>query len=127
MSNVTWLEKHKHFEWMQKCLTCWKLCEEFISWCIENSTYLNSIGFGRDVSEICSQCIKFEAQRSPFFHQLCSVGADICEACAAELEKHDEPDKNAMINMAATSCRTFATACREIYEKQKGEMNVRIN
>ena len=92
MSDIHWLQKQEHFEWMQKCLTCWKMCEEFIAWCIQNGTHLSSINACRDAAEMCSQCIKFEAQRSPFFEQLCEVCAEICKLCVVELSKYEQED-----------------------------------
>lgn len=119
MSDSKWLEKQKHFDWMQKSLTCWKLCEEFILWSIEEGKYLDSINICRDATEVCNQCIKFEAQRSPFFRQLCEVGAEICEACAEQLKKHLDEDEIFRTTMDA--CRTFATACREIAKQEINE------
>src|ERR1700710_864512 len=106
MSGVKWLQKQEHFEWMQKCLTCWKMSEEFISWSINNGKYISSINACRDVAEMCSQCIKFEAQRSPFFQQLCGVCADICEKCATEIGKFQ--NENEIFLETYNSCRSFA-------------------
>ncbi len=117
MSGIKWLQKQEHFDWMQNCLTCWKMCEEFIAWSIENGENVNLINPCRDVAEMCSQCIKFEAQRSPFFQQLCEVCAEICENCAVEMEKYK--DDNELLLETLNSCRIFAKACREVAEKQK--------
>lgn len=72
----------KHFAWMGKlpallggCRTVY--CRMHLSW--ENLSCCNVC---RDCTEICSLCIKFKAQQSTFFEQLCLVCADICEACA---------------------------------------------
>ncbi|MEP6927574.1 MAG: hypothetical protein ABI834_08055 [Ginsengibacter sp.] len=119
MSGTKWLQKQEHFDWMQKCLNSWKTCEELISWNIQNGKYLNTINACRDVAEMCSQCIKFEAQRSPFFQQLCEVCAEICEGCAVELEKFES--ENGIFMETINSCRTFASACREVAEKQTRE------
>jgi hypothetical protein len=116
MSSTKWLQKQEHFDWMQKCLTCWKMCEEFIAWSIENGKYITSINACRDAAEMCSQCIKFEAQRSPFFQQLCNVCAEICERCALEIEEFKSEDE--IFPLTLDSCRTFAKACREVAEKE---------
>lgn len=112
MSGTKWLQKQEHFDWMQKCLTCWKMSEEFIAWSIENGKYINSINACRDVAEMCSQCIKFEAQRSPFFQQLCNVCAEICERCALEIEKFESETE--IFPLTLESCKVFAKACREV-------------
>lgn len=120
MSGTKWLEKQEHFDWMQKCLTCWKMCEEFIAWSIENGKNVSLINPCRDVAEMCSQCIKFEAQRSPFFQHLCEVCAEICENCSAQMGEYK--NKNEIASETLNSCRIFANACREIVDKRKKEL-----
>jgi hypothetical protein len=117
MSDINWLQKQEHFDWMQKCLTCWKLCEEFISWSIQNGKYINSINVCRDTSEMCSQCIKFEAQRSPFFKNLCEVCAEICQNCVNELRKFEDEAK--IFSDTIMACEIFATSCFEVAQKEK--------
>ena len=121
MSDTKWLQKQEHFDWMQKCLTCWKIVEEFIAWSIQNGKYVSSINPCRDTAEMCSQCIKFEAQRSPFFQQLCDVCAEICEKCAEEIEKYES--ENEIFSLTLNSCKVFAIACREVAEKQKKQQD----
>jgi hypothetical protein len=121
MSGTKWLQQQEHFDWMQKCLTCWKMSEEFIAWSIENESYITSINACRDVSEICSQCIKFEAQRSPFFAQLCEVCAEICEKCASEIAKFQSNIE--IFSATINSCKMFAESCRDVAEKQAAEPN----
>ena len=119
MSGTKWQQKQEHFDWMQKCLTSWKMCEEFIAWSIESGKYINLINACRDVAEMCSQCIKFEAQRSPFFKQLCEVCADICERCASDMEKFQ--DENEISSETLNSCKEFAIACRNVAKMQQDE------
>ena len=117
MSGTKWLQKQEHFDWMQKCLICWKKCEEFIEFSIQNGKYISSINECRDATEMCSHCIKFEAQRSPFFQDLCEVCAEVCEKFAARLVKLESED--VIISETFDSCKIFAEACREVAEKQK--------
>ena len=117
MSDTTWQQKQDHFDWMQKCLTCWKMCEKFISWSIQNGKYVSSINACRDTAEMCNQCIKFEAQRSPFFQQLCGVCAEICENCAAEIEKIKSAKE--IFSKTRNACRIFAKACRKVAKQKK--------
>lgn len=116
MSGIKWLQKEEHFEWLQKCLACWKISEEFITWSIQTGKYVSSLNKFRDVAEMCSQCIKFEAQRSPFFQQLCQVCAEICDTSVNDMEKHESDNK--LIAETLDSCRVFANACREVAKKQ---------
>ena len=119
MSGTKWLQKQEHFDWMQKCLTCWKMCEELIAWSIQTGKYISSINACRDAAEMCSQCIKFEAQRSPFFQQLCEVCAEICERCAVEIQEFK--NENEVFPLTLDSCKVFAAACREVAVKQQRE------
>jgi len=120
MSNIKWSKKQEHFDWMQKCLTCWKMCEEFMTWCIENGQYVSSLNACRDTTEMCSQCIKFEAQSSPFFKQLCEVCADICEKFTFQMKKLEGEDE--IFLATVKSCIIFSKACRKVVQKQNGEV-----
>ncbi|MGH2565551.1 MAG: hypothetical protein ACRDE5_13630, partial [Ginsengibacter sp.] len=104
-----------HFDWMQKCLICWKLCEEVISESIQNGKYLSLINVCRDTAEMCSQCIKFEAQSSPFFQHLCEVCAEICETCSKELGNHK--NESDLISETIKACNELANACRGIIKE----------
>lgn len=113
MAENVWLKKREHhFDWMQKSLSCWRMCEELIAWAIQNQENLDLINVCRDVSEMCGQCIKFEAQRSPFFNQLCEVCADICDKCIIEIQntKSDEP----ILLETSNICKILSEASREI-------------
>ena len=112
MSEIEWLQKQEHFDWMQKCLVCWKKCEEFISESIQNGKYSGSINICRDITELCGQCIKFEAQTSPFFQQLCEVCAGACETCSGELGKYENQAN--IISETICACDVFAIACRNV-------------
>ena len=120
MSDMKWLQKQKHFEWMQKGLICWKMCEELISESIQNGKFIGAINSCRDTAEMCSQCIKFEAQRSPFFQHLCEVCAEICETCSGELYKYKNEDK--LVSETIKACNEFAISCRDI-EKIKEKVS----
>jgi hypothetical protein len=115
MNKMKWLQTQEHFDWMQKCLNCWKVTEKFISHSIQEGKFLSSINACRDVTEMCSHCIKFEAQGSPFFKELCEVCADICESCASKLEDYNS--KNDACLETIYACNTLAIACRTVPQK----------
>ena len=121
MSDIKWLQKQEHFDWMQKCLTCWKMCEELIAWSIQNGKHITTINICRDTAEMCSQCIKFEAQRSPFFQNLCEVCAEICLMCVNELSKHET--ENEIFTLTMDACNVFSSACIEVAQKQRTTIN----
>jgi hypothetical protein len=112
MNDIEWLRKQEHFEWLQKCLSCWKITEVFIFKNIQQGKFLDTIPICRDVSEMCNQCIKFEAQRSPFFQQLCQVCAEICESCTKKIEDCDIKNDICLETIAA--CKSLADACRAV-------------
>ena len=66
---------------------------------------------------MCSQCIKFEAQRSPFFEQLCEVCAEICKLCVVELSKYEQEDD--IFPQTINAAKVFAEACIEVVQNQK--------
>lgn len=110
MGDFKLMKKKKHFEWLQKCLVCWEASENLISECIKEQKNINILNIARDCAEICSLCIKFEAQRSGFFEQLCQVGANICDACADECER--SADRTKAVEKCAEVCRICSEACR---------------
>ena len=118
MVGTKWSEKKEHFDWMQKCIACWKICEEFVAWSVENDQYTSTINACRDVTEMCSQCIKFEAQRSPFFNQLCEVCAEVCEKFIADVKKFKS--ENLLISETVKRCVIFVKACRKVAENTVG-------
>ena len=111
MADFKLLKQKKHFEWMQKCLLCWELCENVTSESIQERKNMAVVHFARDCAEICSLCIKFEAQRSTFFEQLCQVCANICDACADECKK--SPEQTEALKQCQEACIICADACRE--------------
>lgn len=121
MSDIKWLQKQEHFDWMQKCLTCWKMCEELIAWSIQNGKHMTTINICRDTAEMCSQCIKFEAQRSPFFQNLCEVCAEICLMCVNELSKQET--ENEIFTLTMDACEVFSSACIEVAQNQRTTIN----
>ncbi len=117
MNDLKYIRTKEHFDWLDKCLNCWRACEDFIAQSIENGKYISAINICRDMAEMCSQCIKFEAQRSPFFQQLCEVCADICASCSKELTNCESTDL--LCKSAAKSCDELAEACLKISQKRK--------
>ncbi|MDQ6763214.1 MAG: hypothetical protein M3015_11385 [Bacteroidota bacterium] len=117
MSGLNYIRTKEHFDWLDKCLKCWRTCEDFIAHSIENGRYVNTINICRDVAEMCSQCIKFEAQRSPFFEQLCEVCADICISCVKALNEYKNDD--VMCKKTAEACNDLVAAGMQISQKRK--------
>lgn len=117
MNELKYIRTKEHFDWLDKCLTCWRTCEDFIAYSIQHAKNFNAINICRDTAEMCSQCIKFEAQRSPFFGQLCEVCADICTSCSQEINKIE--DDSPVFKKTASACDDLAEACMEISQNRK--------
>jgi hypothetical protein len=115
------LDKKKHFKWLEKCLLCWEACEQCISESITSGKHLSICNICRDCAEICSLCIKFEAQKSGFFENLCQVCADICTACAKECEKY--ANESVACAACAEACRVCAEYSLEAAGKSKGSLS----
>ncbi len=120
MSEMNWMKPKEHFEWLQKCLNCWRLSEEFIFQSIQQGKNIDIINMCRDVAEMCSQCIKFEAQRSPFFQQLCEVCAQICELALINLEEIKNKDQLCLD--VIESNKALIISCLEIAQLKKQDM-----
>jgi hypothetical protein len=116
MNGTKWLKNQEHFDWMEKCLSCWRTCEQFMAWSIENEKYVTVLNTCRDVTEMCSQCLKFEAQRSPFFKQMCELSAEMSETLAGHLAALETNDP--LISETINSCRIFSKASRQVSKKQ---------
>ena len=121
MSYFKALDKKKHFKWLEKCLICWEACEQCIAESISTGKYLSCCAILRDCTEMCALCIRFEAQKSSFFENLCKVCADICEACAKECEKFST--ENEMFKQCADACRTCAAYSLEAAGKVNETLN----
>ena len=63
------------------------------------NTALHAVG--GDSATTCSACVSLMARESRFHPQMCGLCAEVCRACAAECERHDEEH-----------CRACADACR---------------
>lgn len=106
------LQKQQYFDWMQKGLNCWQKCEDLIYESLEHGKYLPAVNACRAVADMCSQCIKFQAQELPFFKQLCELCSQICEACLKKLGKYQNDNK--LIVEVMYCCRVFSVACLEM-------------
>ncbi len=116
MNELKYIRSEEHFDWLDKCLKCWRTCEDFIAQSIEQGKCLTAINICRDTAEMCSQCIKFEAQRSSFFKQLCEVCASICLNCSKEINNCKNLDT--ISKNTARSCEDLAEACLKVSQNK---------
>ncbi|WP_252314234.1 four-helix bundle copper-binding protein [Sinobaca sp. H24] len=66
------------------------------------------IRLARESADICGYLEQAITRKSPFVKELASICATICEACAAECEKHDDDH----CQQCAKACFDCAEACR---------------
>ena len=52
MESIKWLKKQEHFDWMQKGLVCWQMCEKIIIKCVEGKKYVHVINACRDTLKL---------------------------------------------------------------------------
>ena len=76
-------------------------CEHCADSCIGDEMMAECARICRDCADICWTASAFMSRGSRFIAQLVNTCIPICEACAAECEKHD-----------SEHCRKCAVACR---------------
>lgn len=101
----------------QKCIDicnkCMQACEECLTSCLKEADVqarVHCINLLRDCADICEMSAVWMSRGSTYAKQLCSLCADICDACAAECEKFQ--DKHCQD--CAQSCRECASECRQM-------------
>ena len=73
-----------------------------------------------ECAAICRSAAELMSLGSEHAHQLCAVYADICDACAAECEKHSHLEH---CKQCAEACRRCAEECRSMAKQSAGMMH----
>src|SRR5215207_2546728 len=90
---------------IELCNECALMCERCASACLgeaDVAMMVHCIQLNQECSAICTASGKLMVLESNHANTVCQICADICTACAAECEKHDNEH-----------CRKCATICRE--------------
>jgi hypothetical protein len=74
----------------EACLQCVHWCSACVDEGLTHdpASMAASIRLCHECEPVCGVCATLLSGNSQFAHELCSVCADICEACAAECGKH---------------------------------------
>ena len=112
----TMQHNHTHAD---TCFDCAEACEYCATACLEmhdtdskGHDMTACIKLCRDCADICTLCGRLTARGSQFMKSFMVVCAEVCEACAAECEKH--AGHIAHCKTCAEACRKCAEECRSM-------------
>lgn len=97
---------------MEVFMACAAACENCVSVSIYDGKPLSCCPLCMDCADICMLLFRLEAHNSSWLKQLYGVCADICDACAAECEKH--AGYHAHCRACAAACRKCSETCRSM-------------
>ena len=104
----------KYTESMEMLMNCAASCENCVSVCINDGKPLSCCPVCLDCADVCMMMFRLEAHNSTFLKSMYTLCADICEACAAECEKHADYHPH---------CKACMYACRDCAEKCRSMVN----
>ena len=100
---------------LENCLACHRLCTETAAHVMHgghpHSETKHLIAL-LDCAQICLTHADFMARRSPHHAHLAGECAEICAACAALCEEHEDPDGE--MQLCAKACRRCAESCSQM-------------
>ena len=102
----------EHTACLDACIECSLECEHCAEACLheDDSAFADCVRLCRDAAGFSWQAATFISRDSSFVDEVCRLGADICEACAAECDKHDRE----FCQLCADACRRCAEECRHL-------------
>lgn len=92
-------------------------CSRTCSWCADqdmrtaDAAMVECVRLCLDCAAVCATTIDLVARASTFYREYCHLSAEICDACAAECEKHLHHEH---CRLAAEWCRRCADECRQL-------------
>ncbi|MBC7488117.1 MAG: four-helix bundle copper-binding protein [Cytophagaceae bacterium] len=99
---------------IEACLACAVECEQCATACLNEqdvSKMAKCILIDRDCADICFTTAKLLARDSQHGQHLMAECAEVCEACAAECDKHAHMEH---CKVCAEACRACAEECRSM-------------
>ncbi len=95
---------------IEACLQCAAACDYCASSCLNEGKHIEHLAkciqLDMECAAICRTSAQLMSLQSEHANAICQICADICNACAAECEKHD-----------MDHCRLCAEACRHCAEE----------
>ncbi len=98
---------------MDACDRCAAQCEHWAdTWRHEPHTesIADCISLAQDCAEFCRMAVAMMRRESHFTAEICRVGAEICDVCAAQAARHE----HAACQQLASECRACAEECRRL-------------
>lgn len=105
------MAQEKYEELLRTLHECMEACNHCFDACLQEDDVQMMAGcirLDRECADMCGYLEQAITRKSPFVKELASVCAIICEACAAECEKHDHEH----CQQCAKACFDCAEACR---------------
>lgn len=99
-------------ECIDRCTECHRVCEETITYCLEQGgkhADPDHIRLLRDCVQICMTSADFMLRNSDQCHLTCAACAEICDRCADDCERFGSDEK---MRYCAEVCRRCAESCR---------------
>lgn len=95
---------------MEALTQCAAACENCVSVCINDGTPMSCCPLCMDCADVCVMTFRLAAHNSEHLKDAARFCAEICDACAAECEKH--AGYHPHCKACAAACRKCAEACR---------------
>ena len=108
---------HQHHSCIDACNACANACDHCSTACLKEpdvKEMAECIRLDMDCAAICRLAASYMARGSDFAKQLCSLCADICEACGKECARHQHPH----CQECAKACQQCADECRRMASAQ---------
>src|SRR5271157_1621685 len=108
------LKQEKYQTCIDTCMNCAETCEACATDCTKDSNIkmlAKCLFVLRDCADICTMSSRFMSRTSMYSKNMCRVCADICDACAAEGDKHKSMES---CKVCADACRMCASECRKM-------------
>lgn len=105
---------HERFqECIDECNSCAAECNHCTISCLnepEVQHMVKCIEMNLQCAAICRSASEMMSLGSDYSMQLCTICADVCDACATECQKHNMDH----CQQCAEACRNCAAVCREM-------------
>lgn len=107
------LNYHHYKECIDACLACAAICNHCASSCLQEDDVkmmARCVQLDMECAVMCYTAAQLMSMGSSQAMQVCTLCADMCDACAAECGKHD----NEHCRECAAACKKCADTCRSM-------------
>ena len=108
------MDQPKYQACIATCIASVVLCNECTNECLNEQDVrmlTHCIRLNHECASVCRLAIEAITGGSEFVKQICSLCAEICNACASECEKHGHM---AHCKLCAEACRQCAKECLQM-------------